>query len=136
MILAAMLRYPGIGEQNYWLDEIISINLASRPVSEILTVEDGFPPVYALLIKALGPQATANFSIRKLSAVFGVLSVGIILLLGARMYDLKIGVFAALLLALSPLHEWYSREGRMYALMIFLSILSSLLIKEITKKGK
>jgi uncharacterized membrane protein len=136
MIVAALFRFPGIGEQSYWFDEIISINLASRPVSEILTEEDGFPPLYALLVKALGPEAADNFSVRKLSAVFGVLSVGIILLLGAKLYDLRTGVFAALLLALSPLHVWYSREGRMYALMVFLSILSSLFIQDITRKGK
>ncbi|MFO7557730.1 MAG: glycosyltransferase family 39 protein [Desulfobacterales bacterium] len=136
MVAAALLRLPGIGEQSYWADEIVSINLASRPVGEILTVEDGFPPLYALLVKALGPQAAANFSVRKLSAVFGVLSVGIILLLGARLYDLRTGVFAALLLTLSPLHVWYSREGRMYAVMVFLSILSSLLLQDITRKGR
>jgi len=136
MIVAALLRFPGIGEQSYWLDEIVSINLAARPVQEIVFAEDGFPPAYALLVKALGPRAAADFYVRKLSAVFGVLSVGIILWLGAKLFDLKTGVFAAGLLSLSPLHVWYSREGRMYALMVFLGIVSSLFIQEITKKGK
>jgi len=136
MVVAALIRYPCIGEQSYWLDEIVSINLASRPVGEILIAEDGFPPLYALMVKALGPEAADNFSVRKLSALFGVLSVGMILWLGFRFYGLRTGIFSALLLTLSPLHVWYSREGRMYALMVLLSILSSMLIRELTEKGK
>jgi len=135
MIFAAFLRFPGIGEQSYWLDEIVSINLAARPVQEIIFAEDGFPPLYALMVNALGPQAADDFSVRKLSAVMGVLSVGMILLLCAKLVDLKTGIFASILLALSPLHVWYSREGRMYVLMVLLSIFSSLFIKEVVNKG-
>jgi len=48
--------------------------------------------------------------------------------LARRLASPAAAVWAVLVLALSPLHIWYSQEARMYAQLVFLSLLSTLFL--------
>ncbi|MGC8782587.1 MAG: glycosyltransferase family 39 protein, partial [Anaerolineae bacterium] len=60
-------------------------------------------------------------SLRLLSVIFGVLAIPAIYAAGRRIFGPRVGLVAAGLLAISPLHIYYSQEIRMYGLVALLS---------------
>ena len=124
--LAALVRFPGLGDQNLWYDEVFSLHLSTRPVAEIVAGEDGHPPLYHLLEKSACAVLGVDYCGRALSAALGVLTIPLFWSLAYRMFDARVAHVATLILAISPFHAWYSREGRMYALVVLWPVLSSL----------
>jgi hypothetical protein len=61
------------------------------------------------------------------SAIFGTLSILLVFLLGMTLYRPWVGVLAAVLLAISPYHIWYSRSGFAEADTTFFLLLTVLL---------
>lgn len=135
VLLAAALRLPGLDEQSLWSDEIYSVQSARWPLPILLSVQDGHPPLYGLVLKALDGLRPADSNGRLISAVAGVATVGAMLALGCAIADPRTAVLAALLLAIAPLHVWYSREGRMYALVALCSTASSWLFVRALRGG-
>jgi uncharacterized membrane protein len=70
------------------------------------------------------------------SAVFGIISILVIYSLGKLFFDKKAGVLGALLLAISPLHIYYSQELRMYSSLVLLILLSLYFLKRFLGNGK
>ena len=79
------------------------------------------PPLYyeilSLWMRCFGE---GEFAVRFLSLICGVASIIITYKLGKLFGDNKIGLGGALLLAVSPMHIWFSQEARGYALLTFL----------------
>jgi 4-amino-4-deoxy-L-arabinose transferase-like glycosyltransferase len=103
-------------------------------LSIILTVRDGHPPFFHLVLLALRPLLGEHAG-RWLAAAAGIATIPLVAVLGQRMFDRRTGVWAAFLLAISPLHVWYSREGRMYALYVLLAVLSTLAVERVVRRG-
>jgi uncharacterized membrane protein len=59
------------------------------------------------------------------SAIVGAFSILLILLLGRNLLSRPAAWLAALLLAVSPTHVWYSQEARMYALLAMWALFSA-----------
>jgi mannosyltransferase len=133
-LLAALLRFPGIGAQNLWCDEIYSLELAREPATFIVTLQDGHPPLYHLAEKVACAIADVDTCGRLLSAVLGVATIPLLWLLARRIFDTRVAALAALLLAISPIHVWYSREGRMYALVVLWSTVSALYLPDLLER--
>jgi hypothetical protein len=133
LALAGLLRFPGLGTQSLWIDELFSLDASSWPLHTIFTVADGQPPLEPLLLKLVRLLFPFDVTGRALAATAGTLSVGLLLVLGTRLWDERTGLLAALLLAISPLHVWYSREGRPYALVALWSIVSVLCLEAIVR---
>jgi 4-amino-4-deoxy-L-arabinose transferase-like glycosyltransferase len=70
----------------------------------------------------------SELSVRLLSVVFGLGSVSIIYELGATLINRRVGLTAAFLAAIAPLHVYYSREARMYMMLAFLSALTAVFL--------
>jgi hypothetical protein len=68
----------------------------------------------------------SEYSLRFLSAWAGVLAVPLVFRLGRWLFPVwtTVGLVAGLLVATSPYHVWYSQEGKMYALVVVLTLLS------------
>jgi uncharacterized membrane protein len=62
---------------------------------------------------------------RMMSLAFYLLSIPLLYVLGKQAYSRQVGLFAALLLALSPFMNWYGSEIRMYTLFTLLVSLTS-----------
>jgi 4-amino-4-deoxy-L-arabinose transferase-like glycosyltransferase len=123
--LALALRAARLDFQPLWWDEGYSAWFATHSLPEMarLTAEDIHPPLYYALLhlwtQFLGP---GPISLRMLSVVFGVLAIPVVYMAARHILGSQRGaVIAALLLALNPLHIYYSQEVRMYGLMALLS---------------
>jgi mannosyltransferase len=127
LLLAFALRFYRLDGQSLWADEGNSLVQAGRSLMEITanTALDIHPPFYYYLlhfwVQVLGQS---EFALRSLSAMSGVLLVGLVLLLGRRLSGLKVGLVAAFVAALSPFQVYYAQEARMYMLLATLGALT------------
>ena len=135
LLLAVALRLPDLDQQNLWSDEIYSIESARWPLSILLSVQDGHPPLYGLMVKGLDHLRPSDMNGRLISAWAGVSAVGAMLALGCAITDRRTALLAALLLAIAPLHVWYSREGRMYACVVLCSVAGSWIFAAALRRG-
>jgi 4-amino-4-deoxy-L-arabinose transferase-like glycosyltransferase len=129
LAVAAAVRAYQISRESVWVDEGLSVRLARSSWPALLagTGEDGHPPLYlALLHVWIACFGTSEAAIRSLSAVLGVLAVAAVYALGRLWFDHATGRCAALLVALSPYHIYYSQEARNYSLLVLTSALSYL----------
>jgi tetratricopeptide (TPR) repeat protein len=73
----------------------------------------------------------------RLQAVFsGILGIVLTFALGARLYDVATGLLAAGLVAISPLHVYFSQDARYYPLLLVLSLLSATLLLDALKDDR
>jgi len=125
LLAAAYLRFEALGEPSYWLDEILGETLTDAALAQpwwhwITGVDREHGPLYyatQFASRLAGRDETAG---RFPAALFGLLTIPLIFLI-TRAIDERAAIVAALLLAISPLHVYYSREARPYGLLIFLT---------------
>lgn len=125
-LLALALRGFAIDAQSYWYDEAITQNLITQSYARLANGEardNGNPPLYWLVAKAwVRAFGDDDVTLRWLSAVFGVLTVPLLGLVGRRLSGPAVGLGAALLFAVSPLEVELGNEARTYALLHFLVV--------------
>ena len=121
------LRLYGLARESLWLDEATSILLAQSDIPTLIraTAQDIHPPVYYLFLHFWVKLGVSEFAVRALSVCLGTLSIAVIFALGRSLFDEWVGVGSALLLAVSPLHVWYSQETRMYVLVTLWTLAGS-----------
>jgi hypothetical protein len=122
--LALALRAPNLGRA-YWVDEGISIGIASHPLRELprLLRQDGSPPLfYVLLHSWMAVFGHSEVTTHLLPLSISLLSVPLAYWAGRELFDRRAGIAAAALLATNPFMGWYSTETRMYPLVVCLSI--------------
>lgn len=119
-ILGVSLRLYRIDNNSLWIDEAFSIWMGRQPVGEMLdwlVRIDQHPPLYYLLLHIWMRLGDGEAVVRALSALCSTLTIPVIYLLGRRLADRKLGLLAALILAVSPFHVHFAQEARMYALL-------------------
>lgn len=123
-LLALLLRLPGIN-QSLWLDEAVQV-WASRNFSFWGLIwhympGDFNPPLYHSLMWAwIHLFGSQEWIVRLPSLVFGVASVWLAVKIARELnWPEKRALLAGLLLAVAPLHIYYSQENRMYMLAAF-----------------
>ncbi|WP_339106046.1 glycosyltransferase family 39 protein [Haloterrigena salinisoli] len=128
-LLAAALRLFRLESESYWVDEVVSVTIVtSNTPSELLISvpgNDPHPPFYYLLLSGWSALfGTSELATRLLSALVGIATVVVLYGVGRRLFDREVGAIAAVLVAVSPFHVWYSQEVRMYNLLALLTALS------------
>jgi mannosyltransferase len=119
LVLAFALRIAGLGSGSLWYDETVSVHLAGKALAALVahTARDIHPPGYYLLLHPwLRLAGESEFAAAFLSLFFGLLLVALAYRLGRSVSGPQAGLWAALLVALSPYNLWYSQEVRMYTL--------------------
>jgi mannosyltransferase len=123
ILLSLCLRFYDLGGESYWYDEIIMVRAAQDNIWAI--VEGGRPPIYIVLahfwIKLFGTEEVAT---RSLSAIFGVASIPLIYLIGKELFNRKVGLISAFLMAISQFQIYYSQDFRYYSLFVLITLLS------------
>ncbi len=125
LVLALSLRLVNLS-QSFWLDEASQAMMSQKTISNIWYQRSGdfHPPLFYVLAHYWMQINRSEAFLRLLPMSFGVISVGLIYFLNK-----KIGLMAALFLAINPYHIYYSQEFRSYSLLMMLGLLSMLLMQ-------
>jgi 4-amino-4-deoxy-L-arabinose transferase-like glycosyltransferase len=138
-LLALAARVVRLDFQPLWWDEGYSIFFATRDFVTMLerTAIDIHPPLYYALLQLWMIVAGKNAVAARLpSVIVGVATIPLLYALARELFpplsktgegkggDNRVALLAALLLALSPLHVYYSQEVRMYGLVTLLGLAS------------
>lgn len=150
LALGFFVRLPGLG-RDLWLDEALSLFRArgADVVSKIIPNGPEFtsemfaqgggrrhlllgiqgeyhPPIYPLLLRGwITLFGDSDPALRLLSVTLGIATLVVIFFLGRKIFDERIGLAAASVLAVLPLHIQYSQEARPYPLAVLLAALAS-----------
>lgn len=139
-LLAATVRLYRLDMRSWWFDEAFTVVVTRLPLREslmaLLTLGAYSPFYYLLLRPVVFFLGESEFAYRFLSAFFGILSVPLIYRVGRRWLEWRVGLLAALALAICPFHLLYSQDGRMYAMMGFFSLATMDRFDRVVKGGK
>ena len=132
LLAAFALRVYRIDTPSLRGDEAFSVMYARSTPQEMLrsftSSTEPHPPLSFFLLHYWGQVAgQSEFALRFTSLWFGVLCVVLIYALGRRLWDKRVGLAAAGLLAINPLYIWHAQEARMYAILAALTMASMLL---------
>jgi len=127
LFVAGLVRFVGLGRESIWLDEVTSLQIARLDPRSIVewAAADVHPPLYYLTLHAWLRFGESEVALRSLSALLGTLTVLVQYVLARRLLGSRVAILAALMLALAPLHVWYSQETRMYVMLTLLSLLAA-----------
>jgi mannosyltransferase len=118
----------GALHSGYWIDEGISVGIASHPLTDIprALIEDGSPPLYYILLHGwivlFGASEAAT---RSLSLLFALATVPAAWWGARSIFGARAGAIAAGAAAGCPFLTLYAQETRMYSLVALLSLLAS-----------
>ncbi len=115
-----------------WLDETLTINIASLPLSRIPAALrlDGAPPLYYLLLHGwMRVFGSSDVAARSLSGLCSIATLPLMWAAGRRAAGPGGARAALLLLAASPFAIYYATEARMYALVVLLVTAGYLLLQ-------
>ncbi len=136
LILALGLRLPQLNG-SFWLDEAAQALESSRSWTEQLKISGDFqPPLIHLILFFALKISSAEWWLRTIGALIpGLVTIWATYQIGFKLINKKTGIMAALLLATSSFHIFYSQELRPYSLPAMWAVLSWLpLIKAVSLK--
>jgi Dolichyl-phosphate-mannose-protein mannosyltransferase len=121
LFIGILLRLPYLN-RSLWYDELwsTSIKLKDPLTLGVTILLDPHPPFYAIFMYAW----TSFFGDSEISAripplIFGISSIFLTYALALKFFNKYTATLAAILLCLSPVHIWYSREARPYSATLF-----------------
>jgi mannosyltransferase len=130
--LALGLRLYRLGHENFWIDEVYQVQVASQSLSDLILNfnpradrrhRDQAPLSFLITHFFVSSEDTERTA-RLPSAFFGTLGVLALFVFSLQLFSYRVALLAALFLALSPLHLWYSQEARWYAQWSLITTLS------------
>lgn len=140
ILVATLLRLPWLSAQSIAFDESFSLAVgqADWPTLFQVILSDGVhPPLFYVIHKgALTLWGAAPFGQRFLAALFSIVGVPLIYWAGRLIFNRRVALLAALLLALDPLHVWFAQEARMYSLLGALAIISLAVFWQAMRTGR
>lgn len=128
IVLAFILRIVNLN-QSLWFDEAINVVVAGFSDFWFFVTKypigDFHPPGWFVILWGWGHIfGFSEISVRLPSVILGVATVVLTYLLGKALFNKKVGLLSAFLLAIAPLHVYYSQEARMYVFAAFAVTLS------------
>jgi mannosyltransferase len=118
LALGLIARVWQLDAQSFSMDELTELRFARFAVPQIIVNNDGFPPLYSLLLREWLKAFPQDASARVLSVLIGTLTIVPVWQLARRAGGRTAGLAAALIVAVSPPAVWYSQEVRAYALYL------------------
>ncbi len=125
VLVTALLRLYRLGDWSFWGDELFTVS----------GQEDGFD--YILLYRSLastlvqwwtGRVGISEWNARIMPALIGIATVPIFYKLVCQLFSRRVALIAALLLAVSPWHIYWSQNARFYTLLLLFYTAASIFI--------
>lgn len=132
--LGLCLRLPGYTE-SVWIDELYTSRLYCGDLIILMKTlfSDTHPPAYFVFIHFwIAVFGDSEVWLRMPPLLCGLMSIVLIARVGTLFGGPVTGLTAAFLLAVSPVHIWYSQEGRPYSTNVFLVLLMLLAFYRLT----
>lgn len=117
----------GLGQRSVWLDEAWTVALGLQKPATILIVaaHDQNPPLYNLMMAGwLQVFGTSEAALRIPSLLATASCAALLLLFVRRFYGPEAALYASLLFLVAGAPRYYATEGRAYALVELLCVLS------------
>ena len=126
VLLAAGLRLVGLAARPLWLDELVSLHVASSAWLDIAcgqVFDNHTPPAYYLLLRGWLQVVPASiWWARMLSVVADAVTAGLVVVVFRRHLAPFAGVVAGVAYAASPFAIRLAQEARMYPLLALLAV--------------
>lgn len=127
LLLATALRLFRLDAQSLWIDEWFTLQTLSNPpdglVASAMRINNAPPLYFGMAWPMVWLFGANEWSLRLPSALAGIVALLLMHRLARRLFhDERAGFAAALLLAVNPLHVWYSQEARNYTLVLTLML--------------
>ncbi len=139
LAVAAAVRLPGL-QTELWYDEIATLVLSIRqPLWTILTDFPGVNqhPLYSVLAHGVvGVAGEAPWSVRFPAVVFGVVAVWTVWDAGRMFLTRTEALSAAVLVATSSHHVWFSQNARGYTMLAAFTLASTAALLRIAARGE
>ncbi|MEA3335252.1 MAG: glycosyltransferase family 39 protein [Chloroflexota bacterium] len=128
---AFLLRLLALGSKSLVPDEGSSYFFSQLPLQRLIwQLCDPHPPGYYLMLRAVTTLGTSEWWLRFPSALLGALAVPLTWTLAREVIPASLdsrwrewaAIATAALIAVAPLHVWYSQEARPYALLTTLAL--------------
>jgi 4-amino-4-deoxy-L-arabinose transferase-like glycosyltransferase len=137
IVLAAALRLVRLGAQSLWVDEILTLIVATPkpgfPLGQLL-LHNIHGPLHTCVVAMMRQVSENDAWLRLPSALAGVLSVPLLYLWVRPRLGARVALWSALLLAINPLHLHYSQELRNYAFAVCFVLASCVLLDRLCEK--
>ncbi|MSR46029.1 MAG: hypothetical protein EXS13_03010 [Planctomycetes bacterium] len=135
MLLLAALLVLGLGlrlvglSSSFWIDEVDTlVAIVRQPLATIVISygSENQHPLYSVLARlAVVAFGESEAIVRLPALLFGVASLFAVARLGRQLIDETTGLLAALLLAVSAHHVWFSQNARGYTGMLLFTVLAT-----------
>jgi 4-amino-4-deoxy-L-arabinose transferase-like glycosyltransferase len=129
LFLGGALRLYGLNKQSFWYDELRSLEHSEKEdissVIAIISEVEIHPPGYYIFLHYITKFfGNSEIIVRLPSAIFGIIAIFIIFLLGRKLYSYKEGLIASFLMASLYQPIYYSQEARPYTMLLLFTMLS------------
>lgn len=124
--LALLVRLPLLG-RSLWFDEVCMSSQRIGTFEQLLATlyVDIHPPLFVAFMHGVGRVfGDGELALRLPALLAGLAAIPALWWTGHRLVGDRAARWATLLLALSPVHVWYSTEARLYAPMVLLTLLA------------
>jgi mannosyltransferase len=125
---ATVLRFRCADCKPFWFDECFSVEVARIDWANFLHLmwwREANMSLFYVLLREWLHFGQSPFFIRSLSVVISAATIPVLYWVAKLLYDGKVGIIAAALLACNAYSVRYAQEARSYALFMFLATLSS-----------
>lgn len=134
-LLGFALRLYNLGGLSFWFDEAVTV-CWTKNLNNLFKLDECTPPLYFLLVYVWGILGQTEFILRLSSVIFGLCSIIGIYFLTKLFFDTKSALISSFILAISPLHIFYSQELTVYSFFAFLVLLSVYFLKKALEDGR
>jgi hypothetical protein len=126
LLLGFALRFYGFDRKSLWIDEVHTFNDSRDGLRGQLSYYQEnptylHPPLFFILTHVFYPFSKPERDLRIIPLIFGALSIPMIYVL-SRIFSPAIALPCTLSLIFMTYHIYFSQDGRMYSLLMFVSM--------------
>jgi len=122
ILLALFFRFKGLSTRDIWYDEALDVIQSQKSLWE--NTRHMATPVHNYFVHFFLFFGRTTFILGLPSVLFGVASVYLLFLIGKKIADERLGLIAAFLMAISPMHIEFSQQILNYSYFVFFTLLA------------